>query len=376
MTTQPGKRSGIPIIILTILCTFITFLQPAPSFSEGRQIVSGPYSLSVHGGSLNDSATFGVEARTDFLNPVLNLHVFGSYDLMDASSGMGTVDSQRYGAGVAISHTYPGWANVFFGTAFLNELSDYFGHVYLGGKIKVSDSALLSASYGFGLGPDRNISKKLTRYLQAQSVDWAKVGAVYVTLSGFKTNLYYYLTDPGGEDISGLEGEASYPVTDSVTVGVNGSVDLTQKNNFDRDWRAYAFLTYAFGSQRGAPIDVALDKNSPIAYPKVLRTTGPRVAAAASTLSVSPTSANAIGCSTTIVTFTASGGTGPYTWSASGTGGSEAGNLSGTTGTTVNWQDTSDNFCSVSGTVQVTVTDSSSPPQSASGIINVSPPAA
>lgn len=374
MPASVKKQSRIPVVLFTILCTLIILLQAGPARSEGRQIVSGPYSLSIHGGSLNDSATVGVDARTDFLNPVLNLHIFGSYDLMDASSGLGVVDSERYGAGFALSHTYPGRANVFVGTAFINELNEYFGHVYLGGKVKVSETTLLSASYGVGLGPDRQISKKLTRYLTAQSVDWGKLGAVYVTPDGFKTNLYYYLTDPGGENISGLEGEASYPVTDSVIVGINGSVDLTEKNNFDRNWTGYAFLTYAFGSQSGMPIDVALDKNSPIAFPKVLRATGSRAAAAVSsstTLSISPTATSAAGCSTDIVTFIATGGTGPYTWSATGTNGNEMGNLSGTTGTSVNWQDSADNFCSISGTVQVTVTDSSTPPQSASGTITV-----
>lgn len=375
--TAPAKRPRtLPIALFSLLCTLIILLSPSPALSEGRQIVSGPYSLSLHGGSLNDSATVGVDARTDFLNPVLNLHIFGSYDIMDASSGLGVVDSERFGAGFALSHTYPGKANLFIGTAFINEMNEYFGHVYFGGKVKVSGTTLLSASYGLGLGPDRNINKKLSRYLTAQSVDWGKLGAVYVTPDGFKTNLYYYLTDPGGENISGLEGEASYPVTDSVTVGINGSVDLTRKTDIDRDWRGYAFLTYAFGSQTGSPVDVALDKNSPIAYPKVLRSTGSRAAAASSPLTLSQSGTTAIGCSTDIVTFTASGGTGPYTWSATGTGGSEAGNLSSTTGTTVNWQDNSDNFCSVSGTVQVTVTDSSNPPQSVSGVLNViAPPA-
>lgn len=367
MGISAKRHRSLPIFLFTVVCMVMLLFRPGPAASEDRQIVSGPYSLSLHGGALNDSGTFGADARVDFLNPVLNVHLFGSYDLMDASSGLGTVDSQRYGAGFALSHTYPGKANVFVGTAFINELSEYFGHVYFGGKVKVSQTTLLSASYGVGLGPNRNIGK-LTRYLTAQSVDWGKVGAVYVTPSGFKTNLYYYLTDPGGENISGLEGEASYPVTDSVTFGVNGSVDLTEKSNIDRDWKGYAFVAYAFGSQKGTPIDVALDKNSPIAYPKVLRATGSRAAATTSTLSVSPTAATAFGCSVDTVTFTASGGTGPYTWSTS-EGGTT--NLSGSTGTTVDWQDTSDNFCSSGGSVTVTVTDSSSPPQSASGVITV-----
>jgi hypothetical protein len=367
MSTSATRHYSLQILLFTLVCTVMLLFKPAPAASENRQILSGPYSLSLHAGALDDSGTIGAEGRVDYLNPTLNVHIFGVYDLMDASSGLGIVDTQRYGAGIALSHTYPGKANVFVGTAFINELSEYFGHVYLGGKVKVSETTLLSASYGVGLGPDRQIGK-LTRYLTAQSVDWGKIGAVYVMPSGFKTNLNYYLTDPGGENISGLEGEVSYPVNDSVSIGVTGSVDLTEKSNIDRDWKGYAFMTYAFGSQKGTPIDVALDKNSPVAYPKVLRATGSRAAASATALSVSPTATTANGCSTDIVTFTASGGTGPFTWSTT-EGGSI--NLSGSTGTTVNWQDTSDNFCTGSGTVTVTVTDSSVPPQSASGVITI-----
>lgn len=363
MPATVKKQNRIPVVLFTILCTLIILLQSLPARSEGRQIVSGPYSLSVHGGSINDSATVGVDARTDFLNPVLNLHIFGSYDLMDASSGLGVVDNERYGAGFALSHTYAKRANVFVGTAFINEANEYFGHAYLGGKVKVSETTLLSASYGVGLGPDRSINKKLTRYLTAQSVDWGKLGAVYVTPDGFKTNLYYYLTDPGGENISGLEGEASYPVMDSVTVGINGSADLTRRTEIDRDWKGYAFLTYAFGSQRGTPIDVALDKNSPIAYPKVLRAKGSR--AAISTLSISPTATTNLGYGGPASTFTASGGTGSYTWSTPDSNGMTVINA-----TQASWQDLNYSHCTGTDYVTVTVTDSAG--ATASAVITVS----
>ena len=150
---------------------------------------------------------------------------------------------------------------------------------------------------------------------------------------------------------------------------MNGRVDLTDKDTLDRDWKTYGFITYAFGSQKGTPIDVALDTNSPIAYPMVVRTVTNR-RATTSTLTVDPTAASAFGCSFDTVTFTASGGTAPYSWSSS-EGGTT--NLSGSTGTTVDWYDSSDNFCSFGGTVTVTVNDSYTPPQSAPGVITVSP---
>jgi hypothetical protein len=266
-----NKRCTAPVLLLFLFFTFMLLVQPRPAASEGGEVVSGPYSLSIRGGSYSDSATFGVDARTDFINPLLNIHLFGTFDQMDASSGIGVIDTQRYGAGVALSHTYPGKANIFIGTSFINELNKYFGHAYLGGKVKVSNNTLLSTSYGVGLGPDMQVTKNLTKFLTAKSADWLKAGAVYVAPGGIKTNLYYYLTDPGGENISGLEGQVSYWVTEAITVGVIGSGDLSTKTDIDRDWSAQAFVAYAFGSQRGVPIDVALDKNNPIAYPIVIR---------------------------------------------------------------------------------------------------------
>jgi len=364
MGISPKRRYGLSAFLITFLCTLILLLQPGPAASEDRQISSGPVSLSLHGGATNDSGTFGLDGRVDLLNPTLNVHLFGTFDVLDGSRGIGEVENHRYGAGLAVSHTYPGKANIFAGTAVINELNEYFAHIYAGGKVKVSETTLLSASYGFGLGPDMSIGK-LTKYLTAKSADWGKLGMVYVMPNGFKTNLYYYLTDPGGENVSGLEGEVSYPVTESVRVGVNGRVDITDKDTLDRDWKAYGFITYALGSQKGTPIEVALDTNSPVAYPMIVRTTTNR---AASTLTLSPPTASAYGCSWDTVNFTASGGTGPYSWSSS-EGGTT--NLSGSTGSTNSWYDGADNFCSTGGTVTVTVTDSSSPPQSASSVITV-----
>lgn len=370
MGISSNRHYSLPVLLFTVICTIALLIGAGPARGESRQIGSGPLSLSLHGGATNDSPTIGADGRIDLLNPTLNVHLFGTFDVMDASRGLGQVDNHRYGAGLAVSHTYPGKANIFAGTAFINELNEYFAHIYAGGKAKVSETMLLSASYGFGLGPDMAIGK-LTKYLTAKSADWGKLGMVYVRPDGFKTNLYYYLTDPGGENISGLEGEVSYPVTDSVRLGVNGRVDLTDKDTLDRDWKTYGFITYAFGSQKGTPIDVALDTNTPVAYPMIVRTTTNR-SATASPLTISPASTSAYGCSTDTVAFTASGGTGPYTWSAtSDQSSNETANLSSTSGTSVSWYDGSDNFCSSSGTAQITVTDSSVPPQSATGTISV-----
>lgn len=89
------------------------------------------------------------------------------------------------------------------------------------------------------------------------------------------------------------------------------------------------------------------------------------VAVRCGVVAISPTNPTAIGCSYIgtegTVTFTASGGTAPYTWSTSeGVNGLEPVNLIVTSATQAQWYDTSDNFCSVGGggIVTITVTDS------------------
>ncbi len=372
MRTILSIHKNIMITLLFFCLTIAHFSLAAPAFSEGREIVSGPFSLTIRGGGQNDSGSLGFDGRVDYLNPYLNVHIFGTYDLLDGGAGIGEIDNQRYGAGLALSHTFPGMANIFAGTAFINEASEYFGHAYLGGKVKVADFALISGSYGFGFGHEKEIViNGASRYLLAESADWAKLGVVLAAQNGLKANLYYYLTDPGDQNISGIEGEVSYAVTDSVTVGINGSSDLTTKTDLEKNWKGYIFLTYAFGQQKGKLIDIALDKNNPTVYPMIVRKTKTKSATTttASSLTISPANAAAEGCSTGTVTFTASGGAQPYSWSTS-EGGST--NLTVINATQAQWRDTSDNFCSTGGTVTITVTDSTG--ASASATINVSVP--
>ncbi len=362
MSNVVKKRYTAPVVLLFLFFTLMLLVHPRPAASGSGEVVSGPYSLTIRGGSYSDSATFGGDARADFINPFLNTHLFGTYDQMDASSGLGLVDTQRYGAGFALSHTYQGKANLFLGTSFINELNKYFGHAYIGGKVKVLDNALLSASYGQGIGPYMHITKNLTRFITAKSVNWLKAGAVYVAPGGIKTNLYYYLTDPGGVNISGLEGKLSYPVAEAITVGIIGSGDLTEETNVDRHWSAQAFATYAFGSQTGAPIDVALDTNNPVAYPMVIYPppdktpagTPPTVTCA---ITISPTSATIGACSEESATFTAIGGVAPYFWSTDSPSSTDLTPFGYSNSATAVWHGFNRNYCEDDPTHTVTVVD-------------------
>lgn len=370
-TKEDGTMNRILNFVVLVFCfVVVNFFTVEPVFSEGRQVISGPLSFTLRGGGENDSATVGLDARMDYLNPILNAHIFGTYDLRESGNGIGEIDNQRYGAGLALSHTFPGRVNIFAGTAFINEMSEYFGHAYLGGKIKVTDFALISGSYGFGFKDEKEIViRDTSHYLLAESADWAKLGVVLVAQNGLKTNLYYYLASPGDLNISGVEGEVSYPVTNSITVGINGSSDLTTNTNLENNWKTYLFLTYSFGQQKGSPIDVALDKNNPIAYPKIVRMNMIRKGEVVeskkpkSKLTISPTNASAEGCYTNSVIFTANGGTQPYSWSAS------EGSLS-VNGTQATWTGGDDTEgCYMSRTVTVTVIDSAE--DSASATIDV-----
>lgn len=262
-----SKRITCSAVFTSLLLLFI-FVAPANVFCQD-EVVSGPVSLTVLGGAHNDSAFAGIEGRMDYLNPLLNVHVFGMYDALDAGSGIGRIDNQRYGAGVAISHTYPGKANAFLGTAFTNELGKNLAHVYVGGKYKLSQSVFLSGSYGKGFGGDRTFEKD-DKVISYGASDWLKVGAVFVPMDKFKANIYAYVNAPFERNVYGLESELSYYIMDSVAVGIRGMSDLATKHELDRNWRTALFVTYSFGGQKGKLIDVALDKNNPIAFPSAM----------------------------------------------------------------------------------------------------------
>jgi hypothetical protein len=79
------KRYARPIILLVLFFGLMFFLQPRQAASEAEQVVSGPFTLSIHAGAYSDSAAVGADARADFLNPALNVHLFGTADQLDTS---------------------------------------------------------------------------------------------------------------------------------------------------------------------------------------------------------------------------------------------------------------------------------------------------
>ena len=226
MSILSKRRYSPPILPFAVICTVMLLFRPGPAASESRPAASVPHTLFLHSGAAKNSATFGADGKVDINNPVLNVRFFDTYNIIDASHGIKLVDSKSYRVALALSHTSPRKANTFFETAFLNELSESFANIYANRNIPVSQAILLS-------------------------VDWDRLGAIYVTPTGFKSTLYYYLSDLGGDNISGFEGEVSYPVTDSVRIGVKGRADLSKRSTVDRDWKSFAFVTYAFGSQKG-----------------------------------------------------------------------------------------------------------------------------
>ena len=307
------SASYVPHAFLVVACLL---LLPLAATAADRQIVSGPYSFTVKAGGENNTEVLGFDGRVDYLTQMVNLHLLGTYEWLNAGRGLGEIDNKRYGAALALSHTFPGTANIFAGTAFVNEMGENFGHAYLGAKFKVADYALLSASYGFGFGSVKEIQKITSQFVGAEAVDWLKAGVVLANSQGWKANAYYTLTDPGDLKISGVEGEISYPVLDDLIFGFRGNADLTTKTDTWRNWSAVAFLTYAIGDQKGRPIDVALEKNNPTELPRIVKKNIQQ--ASTSTLTISPPSASVpvnLSCNSgSTTTFTASGGTPPYTW--------------------------------------------------------------
>ena len=359
---QKAKRIRLNVrwrslfLILTALLAFPLSVWAA----NDRQLDSGPFSFSLRGGAVNDSPALGVDGRVDYLNQLLNVHLFGTFDWLGDGQGEGEISNMRYGGGLALSKTFDRRVNVFAGASLIREMDENFGHAYLGGKLKLTDYAILSASYGFGFDSANKINKSLTTYISAEAMDWLKVGGALVDGQGLKANLYYHLTDPGNQRISGIDGELSYAVLNNLTVGANGSCDLTEKGNLERNWRTSLFVTYAFGSQKGSPIDIALDKNNPIEYPQIIRKTVQKGVITAGTPSGGPLSITQSGSSVPSCISSSSiklmvvGGVGPYTWSDNT--GQSGSMFSSQTGQVVFWSDHVEYMCG-GGTVTITVTD-------------------
>jgi len=352
MLRTPAGRTRTACFALAILLAALPRLAVADG--GAGEVVCGPYTLSAHGGGQSDSSAAGVDGRADFLNPFLSFHLFGTYSRLDDERSIGQVDNKTFGGGVALSHTFAHVANVFAGYAFLNEVGESFGHAYVGGKFKLGARTLVSAAYGFGLGDAKQVASNPAGIAGAESVDWAKAGMEYVGGNGWKANLRYRISDPSGQSISGAEGGFSYPLTPAMSVGVSGDYDITTRDNIGRNWRGLIFFAYTFGREKAASVDVALDKSDVVIYPVVLRAVG---SGAAGALSISPTSPTVLGCSQGSQIFTASGGAPPYTWSSSPALGNFIPNFGGNNAKSF-WSDSTDDFCSMGGTVQITVQDS------------------
>jgi len=343
----------------TALLSSIVVLTPAVT-GAADQIHDGPFSVNLHGGGRSESASVGIEARADYINPGINLHLFGTFDWLSDAGQIGAIDEKRVGGGLAISHTFPGQANVYIGTSVLREMDETFSHVYGGLKYKLSGNALVSVAYGAGLTGRKFIPVSASSWFEAEAADWLKAGGVLVNAKGLKAKLSYYLTDPGDRNISGVEGEVSYPVNPHWIVGLRGGSDINSKSNIERNWRAFGFVNYRFGDGVSVPvIELSLDRNNPVEYPVILRTESMAVAPTngggggeVAALTVSPSVTTMVGYTDNSLTLTASGGTPPYSWSAS------AGFIPAPTSgvSQITWFENYD-FCNP-GTATVTVQDS------------------
>lgn len=155
-----------------------------------------------------------------------------------------------------------------------------------------------------------------------------------------------------------------YTVGGSVTGLTGAGLVLRNNGGDDRAVTADGAFTFATSVGAGSPYNVTVftqptgqtctvQNGSGTANANV---TNVAVSCGALALAVSSSATSAIGCSDpNTVTFTASGGTPPYSWSTS-EGGST--NLTVINATQVRWRDSSDNFCSSGGTVTITATDS------------------
>ena len=129
-----------------------------------------------------------------------------------------------------------------------------------------------------------------------------------------------------------------------------------------RKWIALVFVlgcggTSTPGNDAGNGADAASDAAVDVTVVDAAQdaTSSDASADVAAPLAISPTAPTATGCSVDTVTFTASGGTPPYTWSTTDT---SSGDLNVTSATQATWKDNADNFCGTGGSVSVTVKDS------------------
>jgi hypothetical protein len=127
-----------------------------------------------------------------------------------------------------------------------------------------------------------------------------------------------------------------------------------------RKWMALVLVIGCGSSSTSgndAGLDAATDAAADVSVADAAQDTSPSSDAsadAAAPLAISPTAPTATGCSTDIVTFTASGGAPPYTWSTTDTASND---LVVTTPTQATLEDNADNFCGTDGSVSVTVKD-------------------
>lgn len=218
MSNSSKRHYRLPALLFTVICSLTPLCRPGAAAAGSGKLANSPYPLTP--GATKSPNT---SSAASFLSPVLDVQFFVTGNTPDASGALS--DNPRFGAGLDLPHGYPGKADIFGGTDFLNELSESLAIIYNSRNIRVTKTMLVS-------------------------VDWGKLGMVYATPERFKAALYYYVSDPGSDNISGFEGEVSYPVGNSLRVGLTGRGDLSKRSDFDRDWKGFAFMTYAFDSQK------------------------------------------------------------------------------------------------------------------------------
>jgi len=75
------------IVLPALFFSLLLIVYPCPADSYVELAVSGPLSHTHRAGSYSNSVS---------LYPFLNINLFGTFDPLDASSGIGTGNTQRY----------------------------------------------------------------------------------------------------------------------------------------------------------------------------------------------------------------------------------------------------------------------------------------